>query len=184
MKIEIPNDEDMPKEEWRDIHDFPGYQVSDMGNVRCNKGIGFASGKSVEWRKMTPTLAKRGYFQVGLYRGEKKKKAKIHRIVAETFIPNPENKPQVAHSDGIKTNNRKSNLRWATSIENASDKAGHGTNMPGSKNPMSVLSEDDVISIREKYTKGYGTQKELAKRFGVSEATVNNIVKKRNWKHV
>lgn len=59
-----------------------------------------------------------GYLQVALQKHKKRKDEKIHRLVAEAFIPNPENKPQVNHIDGDKTNNNVNNLEWTTTSEN------------------------------------------------------------------
>lgn len=60
----------------------------------------------------------RGYFRVGLCSGGKRKKFRVHRLVAEAFIPNPENKPCINHKDGNKHNNKKDNLEFCTYSEN------------------------------------------------------------------
>ena len=92
---------------WKDISEF-NYQVSDMGNVK-NKKSG---------RILKMSIDKNGYkiFTLGL--NGKQFNKKLHRVVAEMFIPNIENKPQVNHIDGDKSNNVVYNLEWVTNIEN------------------------------------------------------------------
>lgn len=105
----------MTKEVWRDIEGYEGlYQVSDQGRV---KSLGS------KWRKseriLKPVVRHDGYVVVGLYSGGKPKTFKVHRLVCEAFHENPDNKPQVNHINEIKTDNRASNLEWATARENS-----------------------------------------------------------------
>ena len=94
---------------WKDIVGFNGYEVSNLGRVRSfHKG----------GRILSPGLVS-GYLQVNLYCGGKRNQMYVHRLVAETFIPNPESKSEVNHIDGNKSNNRVENLEWATPSENA-----------------------------------------------------------------
>ena len=94
--------------EWRKVPGWPCYSVSDLGDVRRDKsGRILAGGKD-----------KDGYRQVILSYKGKRKGIKVHRLIALTFIPNPDNKPMVNHIDGNKTNNCVSNLEWVTNQEN------------------------------------------------------------------
>jgi 16S rRNA A1518/A1519 N6-dimethyltransferase RsmA/KsgA/DIM1 with predicted DNA glycosylase/AP lyase activity len=96
-------------EEWRTIMDYPDYEVSSLGQVRRGDRI------------LKPRMA-RGYCRVGLCKESKEKIKTIHRLVAEAFLPNPDNKSDVDHIDRNRTNNVVDNLRWATRSENCYNK--------------------------------------------------------------
>jgi|SRR6185312_1985844 len=110
----------------------------------------------------------------------------IHRIVAETFIPNPENKPQVNHKDGNGSNNHVDNLEWCTGHENMA----HSFRIlkrrmaVGEKVHLSKLTEEEVIMIRKIYPKGHATQQELAKIFNCHPTTIYSVLSYITWKHI
>lgn len=97
--------------EWKKIKKHTKYSINKNGEVRndVTKKI-----------KKPYTNKDSGYLTVDLYENNKTHKITIHRLLAETFIPNPENKPCVDHKDGDRKNNKLSNLRWATYSENNS----------------------------------------------------------------
>ena len=93
---------------WRDIPDYPNYQISNLGNVR---NIKFG-------RIIKPGINKCGYLHVSLYNNYGQKTFDIHRLVANAFIPNSNNYPQVNHKDEDKQNNCVNNLEWCSAQYN------------------------------------------------------------------
>ena len=104
----------LPKQVWKDIPGYEGvYQVSNTGKVRSLNYRG--TGKTKILKQST---SKHGYKKVVLYKNKKGKTYLVHRLIAQTFIPNPNNWPQVNHKDENKTNNVAWNLEWCTSKYN------------------------------------------------------------------
>ena len=99
-------------EEYRIIEGFENYSISDLGNIR-NDQTG---------RILKLCLDTEGYNRIRLYKDKIASTQKVHRLVANMFLPNPENKKTVDHIDNNKTNNNLINLRWATLSENAQNK--------------------------------------------------------------
>lgn len=103
-------------EEWKDICGYEGlYKISDFGNVKRIEHL--SNHDTIHLRKLKEKILKkgvnkRGYLTVSLSQNGKKKTYKIHRLVAQTFIANPTNLPQVNHKDENKANNHVSNLEW------------------------------------------------------------------------
>lgn len=108
------------EEIWKDVKDFEGlYQVSNFGRVRrLDSYVNSWNGlKNKKGRILKTTVNHYGYCVVDLCKDNKKKQHRVHRLIAETFIPNPENKPEVDHINTIRTDNRVENLRWVTDKE-------------------------------------------------------------------
>jgi hypothetical protein len=127
------------------------------------------------------TLNKNGYLQVCVSLGSRKNKKvfKVHKAVAEAFIPNPENKKEVNHLDGNKQNNNVSNLEWATSKENMAHARDNGLLHPlcGTENPIAKLTSEDVAYIREHYIPRdykYGARA-LGRKFNVCKNSILDI---------
>lgn len=110
---------------WKDIQGYEGlYKVSNMGRVKSlertrNMNLpGRERGAPVPERILVPQKKKAGYLGVTLSKDGRIKNFRIHCLVAQAFLPNPYNKPQVNHINGIKWDNRFSNIEWATGSEN------------------------------------------------------------------
>lgn len=102
----------MQNEIWKSVKGFEGiYEISNFGNLKSFK-------KEKNGYILSNVNKKKGYVSVILKSKELKKSTRIHRLVAETFLENPENKSQVNHINGIKNDNRLVNLEWCTSSEN------------------------------------------------------------------
>ena len=100
----------MENEIWKDIEGFEKYQISSYGRVKS-----YHNNKQIY---LKPRKNNRGYYLVNLYNNNIKKTFTIHRLVSKAFIPNPENKTEANHLNGIKTDNQVTNLDWATHKEN------------------------------------------------------------------
>jgi DNA-binding transcriptional regulator YiaG len=168
-------------EEWRPVVEFPEwYEVSNFGRVRRVA----PSGNQHGGLPMIPNHAA-PYPFVALSIGARQLSCSVHVLVAAAFIGAcPEGK-EVNHINGVKTDNRVSNLEYLTHPENVrhSREAGLVNNLRGSEVPTAKLDEEKVREIVR--LRGTGlTQKQVAARFGVKRATVASIDQGVTWRHV
>lgn len=153
-------------EEWRLIKEWPAYEVSSHGRVRR-----VVAGKGTQATIMKLQVGKRGYPVVGLTMMPRRQKIVVHRLVCEAFHgPAPQGNLEVAHGDGVRTNNRADNLRWATRRENRGDALLHGTHY---RHPP--VSPAICRAIRQARLMGL-SYSQLAARFPVSQGTAWKIV--------
>lgn len=177
------------KEIWKDIPGYEGwYQGSSLGRIRSlNRWVNGKNGTKAKrtGKILKPVILDGRYYAVSICNNGKKKVIKIHRLVAETFISNPNNKPQINHIDCDIRNNNVKNLEWCTALENnrhmvINDRA----NPPiGERNGISKLTRNDVIQIRKRIANGE-IQRHLAFEYGVSPAQINRIKSGERWNHV
>lgn len=143
---------------WKGAYGFNNYLCSEKGEIY-----------SLLTNKIIKTCNdKNGYKQIALIKDGKKKTIKIHRLVAQTFIPNPENKPQVNHKDGNKKNNSVSNLEWCTAKENIR----HAVKT-GLKNDRKANNEK-LNEIKKLITEGKKNI-EIEKETGIPSSTISRI---------
>lgn len=154
---------------------FTGYLITRCGVVLSKKA---RLKERPYYRALRPVSDKKGYLGLTLCDGPNvRKKVRIHRLVAEHFITNPEGKPCVRHLDGNPKNNSAENLAWGTYAENEADKSLHGTY---ETRRNGKLSERDRQKIKSEFALGV-SQKNLAAKFGVSRPTITRLINGSTW---
>lgn len=151
------------------------YFVSDHGRVFCAAPL----------RQMKPHRSpKTNYLSVKLIESNGRCKSEyVHRIVLRAFVGDCPIGKQCAHGDGDRSNNRLSNLRWATPSENGMDKFSHGTVLFGDRHPNTRISTSTARAIVADLAAGF-THPEIAARHSVTLPTVANISTGRSWRHI
>jgi len=177
-------------ETWKPVKGFETfYEVSESGNIRTiERTITLSTHSYIKKQKLLIQYKDgRGYLHVKLYNGfGKPKSITVHRIVATTFLDNPNGYIEVNHIDGNKLNNHKDNLEWCTrsyNIEHAYRFRDPKT-YKGSGNKNSKLTEVQVLSIRKEYKENKTTYKELSNKYSVGITLIGYIITRKTWKHV
>lgn len=150
-------------EEFRDIKGFESYQVSNLGRIYSKKRRACLKVKR---------LAGRGYYQVRLSKNGKYYYKNLHRLIAETFIPNPNNYRTVNHINGNKLDNRISNLEWVDDCRQQHEACLLGLK-PTTKH---ILTEGEIIKVYEMYSKGTPV-KEIAEVYNTRIQQICKLVK-------
>ncbi len=161
---------------YKPINGHPDYLIGTNGCVfSINRGI-FLSQRPCgkDYKKIGG-----GYMAVSL---DKRKPARVHRLVAEHFLENPNSLSQVNHKNGIKSDNRLENLEWCTCSHNHKHafKKGLRHNKCGELSHLSKLSNNDVSKIRE-LIKTHIPQKDIAKIYHISPMAISNIKLRKTW---
>lgn len=168
---------------WKDIPDFPGYQVSNMGRVRssnkCNNNQKYKLLTTWRFNENWPNYRPLAV----LYKNKKRHYRPVHRLVLHVFVGPCPDGMQCCHNDGNKTNNKLENLRWDTPHANAMDKYKHGTMPLGENNVWSKLNKQQIVEIRNRHRNGESSRK-LAKELGVNKSTILRIARSETWNHI
>jgi hypothetical protein len=167
---------------WKEIQGFEGlYEASTYGRIKSlpkfvlnNRGGGYTKEKI-----KSTQLNHKGYETVSLSKNGIDKRVFVHRLIALTFISNPDNKPQINHKDGNKLNNHYDNLEWNTNQENQLHAYKTGLNKSHRANVKLTLEQ--IESIKKEYIPKVNSQTKIAKKYGVHKSTIQAIISGRNW---
>ncbi|SMD67738.1 NUMOD4 motif protein [Bacillus mobilis] len=176
----------------KDLEGYEGrYEITEDGRVfrkertvKTKKQDGSVYYQKLKRMELSQSTAS-GYSTVSLTRNKYPKPTLVHRLVAKTFIPNPENKPQVNHINGVKTDNRVENLEWVTPKENIdhAEENNLRKHYKGTEHANSKLNDEDIRKMRNMFDNGV-SQTEISKIFNVGITTIWGIVHRKRWKHV
>jgi len=159
-------------ERWLPVVGFEGlYEVSDQGRVRLISGE-VSTGRAVDAK---------GYRCMVLRGPDGRRSVRVHRLVLEAFVgPCPEGM-QTRHGPGGPSDNRLVNLSWGTKRENNyDDKLRDGTLLYGERHHRAKLTQEQVEEIRDRV--GTTTQRAMARKYGVSEATISLVIHDKHWR--
>lgn len=168
---------------WKPVPNFEGlYEVSNKGKIRSlDREVVSSTGQryTIKGKVLKPPTAGKGYLSVMLWKKGKPKRVYLHIIVATVYVKNPHNLPIVNHKNGDKTKCEASNLEWTTYSGNNQHAYDTGLHGKGEKHYKAKLTLKDVRKIRKegKYT----TYQKIADKYGVSKATIRDILENRTW---
>lgn len=176
------------QEIFKDVVGYEGiYQISNLGNIKSIfrfvnvRRTNIIFKMPIKEKIIKTRKDKDGYVICTIYKNNIRKDYKVHRLVAEAFIPNLENKPQVNHINGIKDDNRLENLEWSSPSENINHSYKYGLNKfvgeKSSKSKLTLLQVKNILNDNRSI-------KELANYYCVSKRTISRIKKNITWKYV
>lgn len=180
------------EEIWKDVVGFEGrYKVSSLGRIKSLKREIHCSDGRVFTRKemfFNNINTVSGYYTFSFHKEGRLYTRKLHRIIAEAFIPNPENKPYINHKNCVRTDNRIENLEWCTHKENMQHAFASGSfknRRPpsGDKNGQAKLKNSDIPVIRKMLSEGM-KQKDIALIYGINPTQISQIKHRREWASV
>lgn len=175
---------------WKPINGYEGlYEVSNLGNIKTLERIYLSGNGKKAINKVKEKLIKtynngHGYSYVSLRKNGIKTAISVHRIVAKEFIPNINNLKCVNHKNGIKNDNRVENLEWCTYKENSEHAKQIGLIKSGELHHNSLLTNKQVLEIRNKYSSKNFTLKMIGDEYGINYRTVSQIVNYKRYANV
>lgn len=177
---------DLNGEVWKPVVGYYGlYDVSNFGRIKSfNKNGNNKNSDIIRIQRINQF----GYLTFNLCKENKKRMIQIHRLVAQAFIPNPENKPQVNHKNGIKSDNRVENLEWCTRSENSihsyyvlDNKSGLINAQKKAYDVNTIFKENEIKDVLLKRASGLSAI-EIAKEYNVDRVTVTSVIRKNKTK--
>ena len=161
--------------EWKPVKDYEGiYEVSNRGDVR-----------NVKTRRTLKHGRNKGYASVNLYIGERKYKTKkVHRLIAEAFIANPDGLPVINHKNGNKLDNRIENLEWCTQAHNIQHMIDEGLHSGRGGTHWNARLNEEIVRKMRSLRKAGRSVNEIARQFGVKANTASSAISGVTWAHV
>lgn len=170
-------------EEWKQVQGYENYEISNQGRIRNRAG-----------HILKPYTKPDGYVCIKLSKNDIRKHFRIHRLVAQAFIPNPENKEFVDHINGIRNDNRVENLRWCTRSENNNFELARKHNSESKKNSEKLIA---LANARKKKVRCieldivFDSITEAGEKTGVNFRNISSVCKGRrktcggyHWEYV
>lgn len=155
---------------WKDIKDYEGlYQVSNFGNIRS---LNYLRTGKIKLKKLH--YNNNGYFVVGLWKNNKGKTFFVHRLVAEAFIPNPDNLPQVNHKDECKTNNCVENLEWCSCQYNLNYGTRNKRSSDSQRNDINKSKPVLQLSLTGELIREWPSTHEIERKLGYKRGPISD----------
>ena len=179
------------KEIWKEIKYYPNYMVSNLGRVKSLGRWVYKEYRGKRWQRekiLKPKIEKSGYQRVGLWKNGKQKLFQVHRLVAQAFIKNPNNYPQVNHKNEIKDDNRvenleycdaKYNVNYGTRNKRVSEKMKGMKLSEETKNKISEANSKPVLQyeLNGNFIKEWPSTMEVERRLGFANTHISACCK-------
>lgn len=168
-------------EKWYPIKEFEGlYEISNLSNIRSLPRNGTINNKKI----LKQTIDKNGYHTVTLHKNNKTKIFKVHRLMGINFIPNYENKSQINHIDGNKSNNLIENLEWCTPKENIRHSCRTGLTKINYQQIYDMHNKNkkpiNQYNLYGNYIKTWESAREIENKLNIKNSNICNCCKEKN----
>lgn len=174
------------KEEWRDIENYPNYQVSNLGRVKSKERISsccYNSTRKVKGKILKQNINPKGYYTVCLFNNGKNTKT-VHKLVANAFLENKKNYPCINHKNGIKTDNRVENLEWCTYSHNIKEayRLGLQKSSENQRNAIRKYCKENKIKpliqfdLNNNFIKEWSSAVEVQRELGINVKNISQCV--------